>query len=173
MAAKTKVIIALDCNRLDEARGIVETTREQVGIYKVGSILFTACGPKAVEMVRAQGREVFLDLKYHDKSIDGIVAFYLIVNFTIRDVEKAMAEIYRVLKNGGLFLTSFHIGNEVIHLHEFLGKKVELDFIFHSPEEVVEIMERCCFVIDELIIRYPYRDAEYPSKRAYIFARKI
>jgi orotidine-5'-phosphate decarboxylase len=66
MAAKTKVIIALDCNRLDEARGIVETTREQVGIYKVGSILFTACGPKAVEMVRAQGREVFLDLKYHD-----------------------------------------------------------------------------------------------------------
>ena len=114
-----------------------------------------------------------LDLKYNDKSVDGIVAFYLIVNFALRDVKKAMAEIYRILKNGGIFLTSFHIGKEVIRLHEFLGKKVELDFIFHSPEEVVEIMERCCFVIDELIIRYPYRDAEYPSKRAYIFARKI
>ena len=32
----------------------------------MGSVLFTAAGPAAVEMVRKRGGRVFLDLKYHD-----------------------------------------------------------------------------------------------------------
>ena len=33
---------------------------------RVGSVLFTAAGPAAVEMIRKRGGRVFLDLKYHD-----------------------------------------------------------------------------------------------------------
>jgi orotidine-5'-phosphate decarboxylase len=37
-----------------------------VSTFKVGSQLFTAAGPAAVELVRQRGGRVFLDLKYHD-----------------------------------------------------------------------------------------------------------
>jgi len=35
-------------------------------MFKIGKQLFTRCGPDVVRMVRAEGGEVFLDLKYHD-----------------------------------------------------------------------------------------------------------
>lgn len=113
-----------------------------------------------------------MKLKYKDNSIGGIVAFYLIVNFSLADINKALIEIYRVLKKGGIFLTSFHTGDEVIHLEEFLGKNVTIDFIFHNQDKVKRMMEKCGLIVDEAIIRYPYENVEYPSKRAYIFAHK-
>jgi orotidine-5'-phosphate decarboxylase len=64
--AKTDVIIALDTDDLAEAGRIVESTKDRVHIYKVGSILFTRYGPEAVRLVGEVGREVFLDLKFHD-----------------------------------------------------------------------------------------------------------
>ncbi|MBU1148336.1 MAG: orotidine-5'-phosphate decarboxylase, partial [Candidatus Omnitrophica bacterium] len=35
-------------------------------IFKVGSQLFTVCGPEAINMVKKKGAQVFLDLKFHD-----------------------------------------------------------------------------------------------------------
>jgi orotidine-5'-phosphate decarboxylase len=40
--------------------------RGAAGIFKVGSQLFTAEGPKAVEKLAALGFGIFLDLKFHD-----------------------------------------------------------------------------------------------------------
>jgi ubiquinone/menaquinone biosynthesis C-methylase UbiE len=57
--------------------------------------------------------EVF-NLKYLDNSISGIVAPYLIVNFTIKETFEAFREIYRVLKPNSCFLLSFHIGKDSI-----------------------------------------------------------
>jgi orotidine-5'-phosphate decarboxylase len=76
MAAKPRVIIALDTNRLEEAEEMVKGFGDRVEFYKVGSILFTAAGPAAVRMVRAHGKEVFLDLKFHDipNTVMGAVA---------------------------------------------------------------------------------------------------
>jgi orotidine-5'-phosphate decarboxylase len=62
----TKVILALDYDRLEDARQMVALTHENVGFYKVGSILFTAFGSDVIEAVKATEREVFLDLKFHD-----------------------------------------------------------------------------------------------------------
>ena len=36
------------------------------GFYKIGDELFTAAGPSVVEAVRREGKQVFLDLKFHD-----------------------------------------------------------------------------------------------------------
>jgi orotidine-5'-phosphate decarboxylase len=66
MARKPRVIIALDTNKLEEAEEIVKAFGDRVEFYKVGSILFTSAGPAAVRMVRSHGKEVFLDLKFHD-----------------------------------------------------------------------------------------------------------
>lgn len=64
--SKTRVVIALDTEDLTEAKRVIEFTQDKVGIYKVGSILFTRFGPDAVRVVKEAGREVFLDLKFHD-----------------------------------------------------------------------------------------------------------
>lgn len=63
---KTKLILALDFDNIKDAEKMVKLTRDRVDIYKVGSVLFTYAGPRAIEMVRHQGKEVFLDLKFYD-----------------------------------------------------------------------------------------------------------
>ena len=61
-----QLIVALDVPTLEEASNIVETLGDKIAYYKVGSQLFTACGPMAVRYLLAQDKNVFLDLKYHD-----------------------------------------------------------------------------------------------------------
>jgi len=63
---KNKLIVALDVPTFEEARALVEAIGDAVQIYKVGSQLFTACGPIVVRHLLAQGKDVFLDLKFHD-----------------------------------------------------------------------------------------------------------
>lgn len=62
----TKLIVALDCSREDEARAWVEQLGEQVAYYKVGMELFTSAGPFMVAWLKEMGKKVFLDLKFHD-----------------------------------------------------------------------------------------------------------
>jgi len=64
--AKKKLILALDVDDLSQARDFVTTLKNLVGLFKIGHQLFTRNGPAAIEMVRDEGGEVFLDLKYHD-----------------------------------------------------------------------------------------------------------
>jgi orotidine-5'-phosphate decarboxylase len=65
-AARDRLIVALDAADLAAAEALVERLAGVVHHFKVGSALFTAAGPAAVEMVRKRGGRVFLDLKYHD-----------------------------------------------------------------------------------------------------------
>jgi orotidine-5'-phosphate decarboxylase len=61
-----RLIVALDVDTLEAALGLVERLAGIVSHFKIGSQLFTAAGPAAVEAVQARGGRVFLDLKYHD-----------------------------------------------------------------------------------------------------------
>jgi orotidine-5'-phosphate decarboxylase len=65
-AARDRLIVALDPPDLGAAEALVERLAGVVLHFKVGSVLFTAAGPAAVEMVQRRGGRVFLDLKYHD-----------------------------------------------------------------------------------------------------------
>jgi orotidine-5'-phosphate decarboxylase len=64
--ARDRLIVALDVPSAAEAHRIVASIGESASIYKVGKQLFTAEGPQVVRDLVASGREVFLDLKYHD-----------------------------------------------------------------------------------------------------------
>jgi len=63
---QNKFIAALDVDTLDKARNFVERLYPFVKLFKIGSQLYTACGPQAVRMVIEKGGSVFLDLKFHD-----------------------------------------------------------------------------------------------------------
>lgn len=66
MSACEKLIVALDLPTADAAARVAEKLRGCVGMFKVGSELFTAEGPVLARYLIAQGEKVFLDLKYHD-----------------------------------------------------------------------------------------------------------
>ena len=59
-------IVALDFPRADRALAMVERLGDACKFYKVGAELFTAAGPQVVQTLRALGKDVFLDLKFHD-----------------------------------------------------------------------------------------------------------
>ena len=65
-AAQNKLIVALDVPAIQQARELVALLRNEVGMFKVGSQLFTAAGPEFVREIVKSGLRVFLDLKFHD-----------------------------------------------------------------------------------------------------------
>lgn len=63
--SEKRVIVALDVETTDEARGIIDELRDDVAAFKIGLQLFTAAGPEFVREVASE-QKVFLDLKFHD-----------------------------------------------------------------------------------------------------------
>jgi orotidine-5'-phosphate decarboxylase len=66
MTPKERLIVALDVDTKEKAFGLVEKLKSEVSIFKIGSELFTSCGPDIVTVVRKSGCGIFLDLKFHD-----------------------------------------------------------------------------------------------------------
>ncbi len=61
-----RLIVAVDVETLSEAAALLDPLVGVLGACKIGSQLFTAAGPAAVETARKRGFKVFLDLKFHD-----------------------------------------------------------------------------------------------------------
>ena len=66
MLIKEKIIVALDVPSADAALQLSQKLHGHVGIFKVGSQVFTADGPVVSRFLVATGKQVFLDLKFHD-----------------------------------------------------------------------------------------------------------
>ena len=65
-AMQRRIIVALDVDSLAEARRVVRLLAPYVQCFKIGKQLFVAAGPEVVRVVQRSGRDVFLDLKFHD-----------------------------------------------------------------------------------------------------------
>ena len=63
---RERLIVALDVSSAAAAQKIVAAVGDSALTYKVGMQLYTAEGPQVVRDLVAAGRQVFLDLKYHD-----------------------------------------------------------------------------------------------------------
>jgi orotidine-5'-phosphate decarboxylase len=66
MEPRQRLIVALDVSTAAAARKIVAAVGDSRLAYKVGMQLYTAEGPTIVRELVDSGREIFLDLKYHD-----------------------------------------------------------------------------------------------------------
>lgn len=63
---RSSLIVALDFDSLSSAAKFAKQISDLVGMFKIGSQLFTAAGPAAVKEIAALGPGIFLDLKFHD-----------------------------------------------------------------------------------------------------------
>ena len=112
------LIVALDVLNFKEAEKWVDTLRPKVKLFKVGSTLFTAEGPKVIEMIHQKKGEVFLDLKFHD-------------------IPNTVASACRVATRLGVFMLNLHIvgGEKVLEaalsavLEETSQKKLRKPFL--------------------------------------------
>ena len=66
IAARDRIIVALDVPSQREAVALVQLLSAEVSFFKIGLQLYTACGPDVVRAVADAGGKVFLDLKLHD-----------------------------------------------------------------------------------------------------------
>ncbi|MFX1283497.1 MAG: class I SAM-dependent methyltransferase [Promethearchaeota archaeon] len=178
-------------------RKILELFAERVGssetVYDIGcgpgtvtrylkglgvSIVGIDISTKMVEIARKLNPKIHFEqgdvfnLKLGENTLGGIIAFYLIINFPRADIPKVSEEMFRVLRQGGTLLLTFHVGEKTIPVEEYLGKKVTMNFTLFQPEEIKAILQRCGFQIGEIVVRTPYTDVERDLPKAYIFARK-
>ncbi len=150
---KSKLIVALDVDSYDQATALVTELRDVVDVFKVGSVLFTRCGPKIVEFINAQDKRCFLDLKFHDipntvaKAVESAAALrvFMLTVHTCGGTDMltaAAAVTPRPLIVGVTVLTSVagDVEAEVLRLAQ-LAKDSGLNGVVASPREIKPVRQ--------------------------------
>lgn len=96
--ARERVIVALDVPDCQALGALLDRLDGKPAFYKVGLELFVAEGERAIELVRARGGRIFLDLKLHD--IPETVAR------AVRSAARVEAELLTVHTSGGYEMLS-------------------------------------------------------------------
>lgn len=111
------------------------------------------------------------ELKYDDESIHGVVAPFLIVNFDLEEVAEAFKEIHRILVQEGVFLVTFHVGNdEKVVINDYLEAGNKLTFTHFRVKTIKDLLAKTGFTVTETIVKEPYEGEK--TIRAFIFAKK-
>jgi SAM-dependent methyltransferase len=113
-----------------------------------------------------------LESKQGNGSIGGVVLFYSVVHFELKEIEQVIKEMWRILEEEGILFLAFHEGDSIFHVDELFDEKVELDYVFLKTDSIVDALKGCGFKIIEALTRYPYEGYEYASKRGYIICKK-
>lgn len=170
----------------DNVRGVGPACDMGCGPGHVARYLYEqgveVCGvdlsPAMVEQARRLVPEVefrqgdMLSLDATDGAWAGITAFYCLIHIPRSEMLQALSELRRVLRPGGILLLAFHLGDETVHLDEWWGQAVCVDFFFFRSDEMAGYLGAAGFEIEEIIEREPYPDIEHQSRRAYLFARR-
>jgi orotidine-5'-phosphate decarboxylase len=167
MKARERLIVALDVPTADAARAFVDRLSGHVGLFKVGSQLFTAAGPDLVHEITTRGERVFLDLKYHDipNTVAGAIASAARLGVSLVDVHGLGGRAMMEAAVGALpamgtrllaitILTSHdeeslgQVGlsgdlRDSVRRLALLAKEAEVDGVVASPHEVSVIREAC------------------------------
>jgi orotidine-5'-phosphate decarboxylase len=167
MTPRDRLIVALDVADAATARAMVDRLAGHVGMFKVGSQIFTAAGPDFVREVIARGEKVFLDLKFHDipNTVAGAVSAAGQLGVSLVDVHalggKEMLEaavgalpamgirllaITILTSHDEKSLGSIGVGGSVadsVRRLAVLAKGAGADGVVASPQEVALVREAC------------------------------
>jgi SAM-dependent methyltransferase len=110
-----------------------------------------------------------LALDLADSSLAGAVAFYSLIHVRRPEMQRAAAELHRVLAPGGVLLVAVHQGDGELHADEFLGQAASFDASLFQPDELAGLLAGAGLRVDRVTTRPPYA-AEYPTTRIYITA---
>jgi ubiquinone/menaquinone biosynthesis C-methylase UbiE len=113
-----------------------------------------------------------------DAELNAAVAFYSIIHLRPEDRPTAYQELARVIAPGGYLLVAFHINlaghepGEIMHADEWWGERVDLDFYYIEPAEVVAGLAAAGFDLVARTDREPVPSVEHQSRRCYLLCRR-
>jgi len=157
IAARDRLILALDVPSSVEADRLLDHVHDQIGFVKIGLELYTAAGPDMVKRVIDRGKRVFLDLKFLDieetvRRATTRVAAMGVEFLTVHANRKALAAAVQGRGNSSLkllavtVLTNFdsqdlrdmgiqHSVQELVSARALLASEVGCDGVVASGEE--------------------------------------
>ena len=112
------------------------------------------------------------NLPFEGGELAGAIAFYSIIHLQRENVTAALRSISERLRPHGLLFLSFHIGDHELHLDDWWGHAVNVDFTFFEVGEMKEYVRQAGYELVWIVEREPYAGVEHPSRRGYILARK-
>jgi SAM-dependent methyltransferase len=119
-----------------------------------------------------------LDLSGYAGAWAGVAALYSVIHFSAAQRARAFGQIGVALRPGGRLLVAFHVDSAEVaaggadHLTEWFGHAVTLTGWYLVPEVVAGELEQAGFEVEASTVRLPIPGAEYPSRRAYLLARR-
>jgi SAM-dependent methyltransferase len=113
----------------------------------------------------------FRRLPAFDGAWAGIVAFYSLIHLSRDEITPTLVEWRRAVQPGGLLLLAMHLGENTLHLDEWWGHGVNVDFGFFQTRELAGYLEAAGWLIEETTERDPYPDVETQTRRVYILAQ--
>ncbi|MDR3306528.1 MAG: orotidine-5'-phosphate decarboxylase [Endomicrobium sp.] len=149
-----KTILALDVYDFQKAEKLVKETSPYIDVYKVGPILFLQSGKEIIKMIKDNGKEVFLDLKFHDipatvkrsvESAKDLGVFSLTVHsIGGEEMLKAASSVENRPKIWAVtVLTSQITTPEEVVRRAKLTKTCGIDGVISSPLEISLIKNEC------------------------------
>jgi SAM-dependent methyltransferase len=114
-----------------------------------------------------------------DAAWGGALCSYSIIHLDADERPRAYTELARVIKPGGWLLVSFHTSHlergvepgGTVHLEEWWGHGVDLDFHFLDPDDVTAGLDKAGFDLVARTDREPHPGTEAPTRRCYLLAR--
>ena len=149
-----KLIVALDVNDKGKALKLVAELSPYADIFKVGPILFLKEGKEIIKSIKDAGKEVFLDLKFHDipatvqRSVESArdIGVYSLTLHSSGGREMLCAAS-SVEKRPALWavtvLTSQKTSPDEVVKRARLAKECGLNGVIASPLEIEEIKNAC------------------------------
>ena len=101
----------------------------------------------------------------------GVVAVQSLNHLAPSELGPTIAEMARVLRPDGWLLLAIKAGNEVQHLTELLGHRVDVDVVLHDPADVLAAVTAAGLTDVEWYLRNP-GPRESGSGRLHVLARR-
>ncbi|MDG6105001.1 class I SAM-dependent methyltransferase [Dactylosporangium aurantiacum] len=114
-------------------------------------------------------------LPFGDGVFGGALAAYAVIHLDAAARRRAFAELHRVVRPGGPLLVSFHTAHlehagPVLHLSQWWGHEVDLDFRFLDPAEVAAELAAAGWTPHARVEREPLPGVEAPTRRCTLLA---
>jgi len=143
------------------------------GVQVVGLDISDRC----VELARQHNRDMpFVqgdigELPFADRSVDGIIAYYSIIDTPKRCVARLFAGFHRVLRPGGRLLVAVKAGENEGYLTELLGIETEIYMSLFTQDEIRAYLQQAGLTLEWLDQRSPY-EWEINAERVFAIGRR-